>query len=132
MFFSPCSIQDKLDLSRSASPYCPLSRASRSTSPLMAKRACKQKRASKQDETDAALLHTLGVLAARPNKEKGVDPDTYFRMELTSCLRRLPPRQNALAKIRLQVVFYLEYPSTEYMPTPVAPTNTIDNSYYEY
>ena len=98
----------------------------------MAKRECKQKHASKEDETDAALLHTLGVLAARPNKEE-VDPDTHFCMELASRLRRLPPRQNALAKIRLQQVFFdLEYPSAEYTPTPVSPTNTIDNSYYEY
>ena len=99
----------------------------------MAKRACKRKCASKGDETDAVLLHTLGALAARPNKENEVDPDTHFCMELASHLRRLPPRQNALAKIRLQqVVFDLEYLSTEYTPTPVAPTNTIDNSYYEY
>ena len=98
----------------------------------MANRACKQKRASKMDENNAALLHTLGGLAARPNKEE-VNPDTHFCMELASHLRRLSPRQNALAKIRLQqVVFDLEYPSTEYMPTPVAPTNTFNNSYYEY
>ena len=98
----------------------------------MAKRACKRKRASKEDETDAALLHTLGALSARPNKEE-VNPNTHFCMELASHLRRLPPRQNALAKIRLQqVVFDLEYPSTEYTPTPLAPTNTINNSYYEY
>ena len=82
MLFPPCSILDELDLFRSASPYCPLSKTSGSTSPQMAKRACKRKCASKEEETDAALLHTLGALAARPNKEKEVDPDTHFCMEL--------------------------------------------------
>ena len=95
LFFSPCSILDELDLSRSVSPYCSMSRASRSTSLQMAKRACKQKRASKEDETNAALLHTLYALAAMPNKEKEVNLQTHLCMDIAPCLRRLPPRQNA-------------------------------------
>ena len=86
--FTSCSILDEPDLSRSASPYCPPSRLSRFTSPQMAKRAYKRKRASKEDETDAALLHMLSALAARPNKEE-VDPYSLF---LGTCF---PPEEVA-------------------------------------
>ena len=63
-------------------------------------------------EGDKALLDSLKEIQdnARERRTKKEDMDLNFALEVAGRLRRLPPRQNACAKLQIQqLLFSIEF-----------------------
>ena len=77
----------------------------------------KRQRQSDRDG-DGALLECLSSIETRRQerqKAKDMDPDTHFAMDIAARLRRLSPRDNAIAKMKLlEVLTNIEFPPEQY------------------
>ena len=84
-----------------------LTPASRSSSPPPA-RSQKRKRAENAEDGDKALIQSLNRIqeSARERRQQKEDLDINFGLEAAGRLKRLTPRQNALAKLQIQQVLF--------------------------
>ena len=90
----------------------------------------KRSRINKEKDCDAALLECLSGIESRRQeraKEKEMDPDTHFAMDIAARLKKLPPRDKAIAKIKLlEVLTAIEFPTEQYPHT----SNYTAQNYY--
>ena len=104
-------------------PISPLPQSSHSSSPSMQP----NKRRHEVDPGDEALISSLKEVTAcakemkekKATKDKG--PNIHFGMEVAERLNRPEPRQQAIAKVRIQqFLLDVEYPSPvpDYPPPP--------------
>ena len=97
--------------SRSASPVPP--QTGMSTPPVLPPR---RKKARMDVEGDKALVESLREIqeASRQRRAQKEDMDTNFALEVAGRLKRLPLRQNAYVKLKIQqLLFEIEFSQQE-------------------
>ena len=65
------------------------------------------------------LLRSLQDLQERRKSEPEIDAEGHYGRHVAATLRKLNPRQQAIAKLQIdQVLFNIEFPSDRYPPPP--------------
>lgn len=87
-----------------------------------------KKRKAKQEDIDELLVKSLYSLQdSKKAKTEQMDEEEHYGQQIAHSLRRLNPRQKALAKIKIQELLF----NIEFNPDPPAPTpyNSTESNY---
>ena len=118
-FFPMFSVVESVDSSAAQSISQPVSPA---TSIIRQQPAVKKRKVSKGDEIDDMLMRSLKDIQERQNKRSGTDTsdgETHFGNHVAATLRRLTPKQQAIAKLQIdQILLNVEFPCEPYTHPP--------------